>query len=94
MDKDQAILDAMPVQEIAVRTTVIHQVKGETIRGVLVLAPTTQHLTWLNDVKEGDEEFNVSYVAFSRAADLLMLQCPTVTIANEWGKHGFATLAD
>ena len=88
MDKTQLVTDAICFEEIGVRATVIHQVKGETIRGVLVVAPQNQHVKWLNDVKEGDEEFNICYVAFSRAADVLMLQCPTNEIADEWVKHG------
>lgn len=89
-DKGDALTEfafAPPVM----RTTVIHQVKGETISAVLVIGPEKQHQVWLNP-KAKDEEQNVCYVAFTRAADLLLLHCPTEAIAAEWRKHGFSDL--
>jgi len=73
------------------RTTVIHQVKGESISGVLVIAPKKQHKEWLNQ-EASDEEQNVCYVAFTRAANVLVLHCPTEDIAAEWRKHGFVDI--
>ena len=70
------------------RTTVIHQAKGETISGVLVVAPPAQHDKWLADVPD-QEESNICYVAFTRAADLLVLQCPDETYAARWRERGF-----
>jgi superfamily I DNA/RNA helicase len=74
-----------------IRTTVIHQVKGESISAVLVVAPTKQHKTWLDNNASAEEQ-NVCYVAFTRAADLLVLHCPTQEIAAEWREHGFTDL--
>ena len=74
-----------------IRTTVIHQVKGESISAVLIIAPKKQHKEWL-DKKASVEEQNVCYVAFTRAADLLLLHCPTDEIAAGWRDHGFRNL--
>ena len=71
-----------------IRTTVIHQVKGETISAVLVIAPDKQHEAWLS-ADPDQEESNICYVAFTRAADLLVLHCPTEQHAAEWRKRGF-----
>ncbi len=75
-----------------IRTTVIHQVKGETIRAVLLIANEAQHTIWLDVDQCSEEESNVCYVALSRAADLLLLQCPTSSIATLWTNHGFRKL--
>lgn len=89
LSEKRRIIDTLRFERIDVRTTVIHQVKGESIKGVLVIAPEQQHNQWLYHVQDGDEEFNVCYVAFSRAADLLMIQCPTEAIADAWIRHGY-----
>lgn len=78
----------------ALRTAVVHRVKGESISAVLVIAPPEQHAKWF---KTGSstadlEENNICYVAFTRAADLLVLQCPTEEIAVVWRSHGFENL--
>jgi superfamily I DNA/RNA helicase len=74
----------------SVRSTVIHRVKGETIRAVLVVAPKEQHETWLNNTDE--EQSNICYVAFTRAADLLVLHCDDEKHGVEWRKRGFGEL--
>jgi superfamily I DNA/RNA helicase len=84
-------LDCISVDRPIIRTTVVHQVKGETISAVLVIAPEKQHDTWL-DAKADEEESNICYVAFTRAADLLVLHCPTAAYATEWRKRGFEDL--
>jgi hypothetical protein len=73
------------------RTTVIHQAKGETISAVLVVAPPTQHEKWLSDTPD-QEESNICYVAFTRAADILVLQCPDEKYSSKWRERGFEEL--
>jgi hypothetical protein len=88
-------LNEFDIRRPELRTTVIHQVKGESISAVLVVAPVKLHKVWL-DTKVSDEELgeelNVCYVAFTRAAELLVLHCPTNDIAAEWRKRGFRDL--
>lgn len=78
------------------RTTTIHSVKGETIRGVLIVAPIEEHEQWLTDHEDPSdeqiEELNVCYVAMTRAADLLVLQCPDEDTADRWRGFGFRNL--
>lgn len=88
---DGIALDEFTFTPPTIRTTVIHQVKGESISAVLVIAPAKQHKEWL-DKDASEEEQNVCYVALTRAADLLLLHCPTEEIAAEWREHGFADL--
>lgn len=89
-DKGSA-LKKLSVTRPTVRTTVVHRVKGESISAVLIVAPEEQHASWFKTPTslEEFEEYNVCYVAFTRAADLLVLHCPTEAIADQWRKHGF-----
>lgn len=73
------------------RTTVIHQAKGETISAVLVVGPPNQHDKWLANAPD-QEESNICYVAFTRAADLLVLHCPDEAYASKWRERGFDDL--
>ncbi|MGA3036653.1 MAG: UvrD-helicase domain-containing protein [Vulcanimicrobiaceae bacterium] len=84
----------LEVSRPPLRTTVVHRVKGESISGVLVIAPHEQHAAWLKEPTNEDEleESNICYVAFTRAADLLVVQCPTEDVAARWRKHGFKNL--
>lgn len=92
-DEGSALMK-LAVTRPTIRTTVVHRVKGESISGVLVIAPEEQHTAWLNTpvTAEELEEYNICYVAFTRAADLLVVHCPTEAIAAQWHKHGFVGL--
>lgn len=83
-------LKKLSIERPALRSTVVHQVKGESISGVLVIAPPEQHETWLRQPTPDElEEYNICYVAFTRASDLLVLHCPTEDIAVQWRAYGF-----
>lgn len=84
-------MEKLSIERSTLRTTVVHQVKGESITAVLVIAPDKQHESWLNDATtpEEREEHNICYVAFTRAGDLLVLQCPNEDVAKKWRTYGF-----
>jgi superfamily I DNA/RNA helicase len=92
LPKTGSALQAFSFVRPALRTTVVHQVKGETISAVLVVAPDDQHDCWLSQATD-EEESNVCYVAFTRAADVLVLHCPSESYAAQWRKRGFVDLS-
>lgn len=75
---------------VALRTSTIHGVKGESVGAVMVIGTTAQHKKWLS--LDDAELRAIAYVAFTRAEELLVLVCPTEQIAASWRERGFLSL--
>lgn len=81
-----------------IRQETIHQVKGESIDGVLVIGSSRFFNSVVKAVKEdtSEEERRLAYVAMTRARHLLVVGLPKAHFdANEslWNSWGFKTLA-
>ena len=80
-----------------IRQETIHQVKGESIDGVLVLGSTKFFNTVVDSVSNGvsSEERRVAYVAMTRARHLLVVGLPAAHFdkhSNKWTRWGFNVL--
>ena len=80
-----------------IRQETIHQVKGESIDGVLVLGSTKFFNTVVDSVSSGvsSEERRVAYVAMTRARHLLVVGLPAAHFdkhSEKWARWGFNVL--
>jgi len=80
-----------------VRQETIHQVKGESIDGVLVLGSSRFFNDVVNavDAKDNTEERRLAYVAMTRARHLLLVGLPAAHFdahAEKWASWGFNIL--
>ena len=80
-----------------IRQETIHQVKGESIDAVLVLASTSYFNSVVKaiDDYENTEERRLAYVAMTRARHALVVGLPATHFDNhaaKWVKWGFSTL--
>ena len=86
--------DLASQQGLPIRVETVHQVKGESIRGVMYVA-TKEHVRELLD-GTSTEVGRIGYVAVTRAKDLFLLAMPTAVAAEfaaELHARGFKSLA-
>jgi superfamily I DNA/RNA helicase len=99
LDDDQLKLPLFEVQALfpPIRQETIHQVKGESIDGVLVLGSTRFWNSVVDSVAKGEnsEDRRLAYVAMTRARHLLLVGLPASHFdkhVEEWVRWGFTVL--
>jgi len=99
LNQDQLALPLFQPQTLfpPIRQETIHQVKGESIDGVLVLGSTKFFNSVVTAIEEGKntEERRVAYVAMTRARHVLVVGLPASHFdryAGKWVSWGFKTI--
>jgi superfamily I DNA/RNA helicase len=99
LDDDQLKLPLFEGQALfpPIRQETIHQVKGESIDGVLVLGSTRFWNSVVDSVAKGEnsEDRRLAYVAMTRARHLLLVGLPASHFdkhVEEWVRWGFTVL--
>ena len=99
LDANQMALPLFEPQTLfpPIRQETIHQVKGESIDGVLVLGSTKFFNTVIKAIEtnENSEERRLAYVAMTRARHVLLIGLPAAHFdkyAEKWNNWGFNTI--
>ncbi len=80
--KGESALQLVGKRASKLRTTTIHETKGESIAAVLLYDTDKQHAAWR--ARKGDEAHCLSYVAMTRAERLLVLGCESSASTKHW----------
>lgn len=99
LDENQMALPLFEPQTLfpPIRQETIHQVKGESIDGVLVLGSTKFFNTVIKaiEINENSEERRLAYVAMTRARHVLLIGLPATHFdryVEKWTNWGFQTI--